>query len=272
MAEQLLTGEQIREQGFNPDTKSSIGGKFYLSQFTGGGSSNSSSNNQSSQEDTIRRAIQMQQEANQPAIQSLQAQIPEQQKAIETRQSQLQAETTPLTERYNNLISTITNTGKRLEEQQTRITSGEMGKRGLLGSSTLAQQELQNAITPITEKYTGMATDAGLDRESALRDLASQITNLGLSGTEQQRAITNAIAQLQAGAGSQGIQTGLAQQQAQTQQSQFNAQQAFQQSQAEKDREWQKLLYNTIQLPESKYTTNAPYYKPDSPTGDGGWE
>lgn len=43
MAEQLLTGEQIRTYGYNPDTKSSIGGKFYLSQFTGGGSQPSSS-------------------------------------------------------------------------------------------------------------------------------------------------------------------------------------------------------------------------------------
>ena len=37
MAEQLLTGEEIRAKGYNPDTVSSIGGKFYLSQFEGAG-------------------------------------------------------------------------------------------------------------------------------------------------------------------------------------------------------------------------------------------
>lgn len=36
MADQLYTGEEIRARGYNPDTVSSNGGKYYLSQFEGG--------------------------------------------------------------------------------------------------------------------------------------------------------------------------------------------------------------------------------------------
>jgi len=247
MADQLLTGEEIRAQGYNPDTVSSIGGKFKLSQFTGGGSTGSS------QGDTIQRAIEMQREATQPAISSLEESRPEQREAIETRQGQLEAERSPMTDRYNNLISQITQTGQRAEEQQTRITSGEMGKRGLVGSSTLAQQELQRAVSPITERYLGMSTEAGLDRESALRDLTNQITNLGLSGTESQRAITNAIAQLQAGAGQAGITQGI---------SQYGTQQTLDAQQRAED--WAKKVYGETTLPESQEAIRKSQLPPTS--------
>lgn len=264
--EQLYTGEEIRAKGFNPDTVSSIGGKFRLSQF--GGATGTSGVVGGSQEDTIRRAIEMQREAAQPAIQSLQAGIPEVQQATQARTTQLEAEKAPLTARYENLINTIKQTGQRATEQQTRITSGELGKRGIVGSSTLAQQELQNVITPLTEKYLGLEKDTSLERESSLRDLVNQITNVGLSGTEQQRSIQNAIAQLQAGAGASGITTGI---------SQYGTQQAQLRAQQEAERQAKldaltKRIYEETTLPQSQYAINKPYYKADSSSDNGGWE
>lgn len=234
MAEELLTGEQIRAAGYNPDTQSSIGGKFYLSQFTGGGGGATGG-------DTIQRAIQLQQQAAQPAVQSLQASIPEIQKSVSTRQQQLQAEVDPLKQRYQSLLDEIKGNQQTAENRQTVVTSNELGKRGIVGSSTLAGQEIANAVNPITREYTGLYNQTGLQREADLRDLANQITNLGLSGTEQQRAVANAIAQLQAGASAQAISQGI-------QQEQFNKEQEA----AQAARDLAIKQYNEVTLPESK--------------------
>lgn len=252
MADQLYTGEEIRAMGYNPDTVSSIGGKFSLNQFGAGGGQTGG--------DTIQRAIQLQQQAAQPAVQSLQASIPEVQKSVATRQQQLQAEVDPLKQRYQSLLAEIKGQQKTAEERKTVVTSNELGKRGIVGSSTLAQQELTNALNPITREYTGLYTQTGLQQEADLRDLVNQITNLGLSGTEKQRAISNAIAQLQSGVGQAGITQGI-------QQQQFGAEQ----DSAQKARDLALREFNEVTLPLAKYNLGKPYYSPNS-TSASDWE
>lgn len=242
-----LTHDQIIQMGLD---ENKLPSEYYRSD-TGG--ANNSGN-------TIQRAIQLQQEANKPAIQSLQASIPEVQKSITTRQEQLKAEADPLKQRYQSLLSEIKGSQKTAENRQTVVTSNELGKRGILGSSTLAGQELTNALNPITAQYTGLYKTTALDQEKALKDLQDEITNLGLTGVEKQRAIANAIAQLQAGAASAGITQGYAQENAVAD----SAAKLAEQKRLDDAAALQKLIYENISLPESKYAINKPYYKSDT--------
>lgn len=177
---------------------------------------------------SIQDAIKMQQEAIRPAIESLTASLPEISNKYSEARTQVQNEIQPLQDRYNNLISSLKGNQTTAENRQTVTTSGELGKRGLLPSSTLYQQELTNALNPITEQYTGLIKDTGLQQESDLRALQNQITNLFTGETDATRAVRNAIAQMQSGAGQSGINTGLQLQQLQNQMDQFNQNMALQ--------------------------------------------
>lgn len=149
------------------------------------------------------------QQAIQPAVESFQAQQPEITAKFGQAREQLTAEQDPLKQRYQNLLDSIKQQGQQDINKQTRITSGELGKRGITGSSTLAQQEIQDATSPLTQKYTGLEKETTLSREDSLRQLRDSIANLTPQETSDQRAITNAIAQLQAGAGQQGLESGM---------------------------------------------------------------
>lgn len=160
-------------------------------------------------EEKQNKARQQQMEAIKPAVDSLQAQIPEiGAKYAQTRQ-QLTASQKPLEERYQSLLDSIKNQGTQDVNQQTKITNNELGKRGITGSSTLAQQEIQNTTSPLRQKYTGLEKDTTLAREDAIRALQDQLANLTPQETADQRAITQAIANLQAGAGQAGISQGM---------------------------------------------------------------
>lgn len=145
-------------------------------------------------------------------------------KAIEPSVAALNASKGPLKDRYNNLLNTIKNNQTTAENRQTVTTSGELGKRGLSADSTLSQQELTNALNPITQQYTGLSSDATAEqgRESAAIDAA--IANLYTGAS--QGAVSNA---------SNLYGTQLNQQQAERELAerarQFNESQAFQREQ-----------------------------------------
>ena len=111
-------------------------------------------------------------------------------------------------DRYNTLLESIKNEGQQAANKQTLITSNELGKRGILGSSTMAQQEIQNAVTPVQQQYTTLGKNAALDQTQAEQTLQNSIANLVPQETSDTRAIQNAIAQLEGGAVTQGAQLG----------------------------------------------------------------
>lgn len=168
-------------------------------------------------EDIVAKQIAMQQKANEPII------------------NQLESEKEPLKQRYSQLIDQIKGNQKTAEDRQTQTTNNELGRRGLSASTDgLAQQDMTNALNPITQNYTNMIQDTGYNSEKALRDVASQ------------------IAQLQSGAISQGTNTGMAlyqEDQNRLLQQQATERQAEQarQAQAAADRQ-----YSTIDLPQSQ--------------------
>lgn len=210
------------------------------------GSSGSSSNG-----DYIQNAIRMNQQAIQPAVQSYQAQIPEISKSYSQQR-------TTLTDKYDALLASIKGNQTTAENRQTVVTSNELGKRGLSGDSTLAQQEITNAVNPVTQQYTGLASEAGL---SKIGDINQSYTD----ETAAQRAVTNAIAQLQANAGMSGVGQGYTQQQnAITNANATSAAQA-----AQKQQEFENRLLELT----TKYNLGKPYYSPnsDTDTEDDGW-
>lgn len=172
---------------------------------TSGGGGGSSLDPQAS----IQAAIKAMQEANKPAIESYQASIPEVQSKYQQTRQQLQAGQAPLEQRYKDLLDSIKGNQQVAENRQTLTTNNELGRRGILGSSGVAQQEITNAVNPITQQYTGLTKETGLAREDAIRGLQDQIANLTPQETGDVRAINNAIAQLSAGAGQAGVSAGL---------------------------------------------------------------
>jgi hypothetical protein len=196
-----FNGQKFRWDGVNWNPEQSSSGPSL-------GSSSGSFSNTGNFEDAIRRSIEMMKEANKPAVDSLQASIPETQQKYATTRSQLQAREQPLKERYSNLIASIKGQGEQDITNQTRITNNELGKRGIVGSSTLADQEIQNATSPLRQKYAGLEKDAALGQEESLMNLQNQISNLTNDETGALRAINAAIANLQSGANQSGISLG----------------------------------------------------------------
>lgn len=238
----------------------------YFAQNFGGGSSGGGS-----QEDTIRRAIEMQKEANKPAIQSLEASIPEIQTGYKQQKEQLEAEKSPLKERYDNLLNSIKGNQTTAENRQTVTTRNELGRRGITSDSGLFEQTVTNAVNPITQQYTSMYKDTALQGDTAMRELVNRIANLGTQETAETRAVRNAIAQLQAGAGQSGITQGLGEFRYNQQREDARAASEAQARAAEQEQALKELVYRTIQLPESQYAINKPYYKPTSGGEDSGW-
>jgi hypothetical protein len=192
----------------------------------------------------LQDAIKAQQEANKPAVESLQASIPETQKAYQTKTTQLQANLAPLQERYNNLLNSIKGQQTQSVNKQTLATGNELGKRGIPMSSGLSQQEMINAVEPVNQFYTGQAANVGSEREAAIKALNDQINQIPDLQAADVRAINNAIAQLQAGGNQSAIQGALSQYQISSNAQQAAAQQALQQQQLQADQAAQQFQMN----------------------------
>ena len=171
-------------------------------------SGGSSIGSNASWEDTVQKAIAMQQQANQPAVSTLQSQIPGIQSNYAAQEANVTAQGQTLKDRYDALLKSLDTSKTKDVSAQTVITNNELGKRGLLPSSTLAQQEVQNAVTPITDKYTGLQTTAALDQTTGQQSIQQLLNQLTSGETTDVNAVNNAIAQLQSGAASSGITTG----------------------------------------------------------------
>lgn len=194
-----------------------VGGQQYEIQDIGGGmrkvnplggGSNGSYGTGSDANSYIQNAIKQMQDANKPIISSYQASIPETQKRYADERTRLEGEKVTVQDRYKSLIDQIKGNQAAAETRQTLTTNNELGKRGITSSSGLAQQEMTNALNPITQQYTGMLKDTGLSQEADLKDISSKITDTTNNETDALRAIQNAIAQLNSGATTQGISLG----------------------------------------------------------------
>lgn len=211
------------------------------------GSSQSSGGSSNNFDDILKRTQQMAQQANAPIINQLQSSIPQVQQQIATQKSSLEAKKKPLQDRYQNLISELKGNQTTSENRQTVTTNNELGKRGLLPASGLAQQELTNALNPITQEYTAKIKDTGLAGEQALQQVDEQIAGLGSQEIDQIRQIQALIAQTQAQTNQGAIASAQDLLKFQAQQEEA-ARQAEQQAKAF---DFQQQQYSEITRPES---------------------
>lgn len=180
----------------------SMGGK------TSGGSSSGSSN-------VINNAISMAQNAVKPAVDTMNAIVP------------------TIKDRYDSLIKDLKGQQTTETNRQTVTTQNELGRRGIIGGG-LAEQELTNALQPITSNYSSLMNQAGNTTQDYLNNLAMQVagmqSNAGLTG-------------LTTGANLYGTDKAY----------DYNQQKLASDNAATKAaQDFQRLLYQTIQLPTAK--------------------
>ncbi len=226
-----------------------------------GGSSMSESQNSGpsiNMTDAIQKAIDITRKSIEPQIQSYQAQIPEIQKQYTQKEASLTSQKQTLGDRYKNLLASIKGQGAESVNKQTLVTANELGKRGITGDSTLAQQEIINSTEPVKQKYVNLEQQTATDQSEAERALNDTIAGLTTSRVADERSIQNAIAQLLSGASTQGIQLGTnlynTNQQAQLAQQELEAKQAQQKianDLAQKELE--------LKAKQTAYDTSKPY-------------
>ena len=177
--------------------------------------------------ETAKQLLGFQQQANQPAIQSLQTQVGEVGQSFAGQRQRLESGIQPLKDRYNQI----------LDEMKGRVStdvSREYGRRGIPLSSGMFEQDLTSKINPLTR-------DIGLAREEGIRGIQDLIASLTGQETESKRNIFNDIAKLQAGAPGESVSQAL---------SMIGQQNQAAQSAA--DRALQERQFSQISLPESQ--------------------
>lgn len=183
--------------------------------------------------DTAKQLQQFQVQANQPAIQTLQSQ----QGDLKTK--------------YDDLLASIKGQQATAEGYTTRATSSELGRRGLLPQSEEGQRTIASALQPLASQYQGLTAQTGLAQEQDMMSLAQKIASLQAGNPEGASSQALSLLGVQQSASNAAAQIALQQQQMQQQT-----------DQAAQDEAYRQMVYQNIQLPQSQYETNRPYYQP----------
>lgn len=125
-----------------------------------GGNQTTPSSGMGGSTDYANQALQFTRQANAPVVQTLKTQK------------------TDLSTRYKDILESIKGEQTNAEQRQTVVTSNELGKRGITGSSGLAQQTISDALLPIAREFAGLRTNASLSETKDLNDLAYKIASL----------------------------------------------------------------------------------------------
>jgi len=107
-----------------------------------------------------KQAQQMQIQANQPAIATL-----------NTQKSTLDT-------KYDDLLKSIDSSQGVALDKTTLATNNELGKRGITSDSGVAQQQQAAAALPVTTQFGQLKANTGLQRENDLTALAAKIAEL----------------------------------------------------------------------------------------------
>lgn len=151
--------------------------------------------------------LKLRQDANAPAVQSLQASIPEIANKYTQTQTQLEGERQPLKDRYKAVLDQLSAKENGQVTAAVNTTNQNYGERGLAGG--VLDHAIQGAVNPIQQYYSAQSAGVNADQESQLQSLNNLIAKLPTQQTEEQRAVQNAIAQLQAGGAGEAINNAL---------------------------------------------------------------
>lgn len=117
--------------------------------------------------------IQTQQEANKPAISTLQGQID------------------PLKQRYSDLIDSIKAQGTVASNYAQQSASMDLGRRGLLPQSQEGQQALSNALLPVQAQTQGALGQTGVAEQGDINTIQNAIA--ALQSSNPSAAVQSAI-------------------------------------------------------------------------------
>jgi hypothetical protein len=189
-------------------------------QSSSGQSSNSFSNPVNFAQ-TTQDALSMLQKNNQPVIDSLNKYGDQLKQSYATQKQGLQSQISPLTDRYNALLSQIKGNQTTSENRQLVTTRGEIAKRGIPLTSTIADQEITNAVNPITQQYTDLSKQTVASQNQDIAGINAAIANLAPQEQAALGQVATQIAQVNGGNTKDAISTALSlMQNAQTQQQQ----------------------------------------------------
>lgn len=128
--------------------------------------------------------------------------------------STLQGQQGTLKSTYDKLVADIKGYGQTQENQQTLATNNELGRRGILSTSGLYQQDLANALAPVRQNTTSQLTQAETGYNKDANDLALQIANAQAGNPSAALTSSSSLANLAAQIASQQYQSPLQQAQA----------------------------------------------------------
>lgn len=215
----------------------------------GGSSSSGPSSN-------IQRLVEANRNAIRPAVESYQASLPETRATFENQRGNLNEQRSSLTDRFDNLINEIKGGFTRNREDAVRTTSNELGRRGILSSSGLADREIQNAVSPINTAESNAIRDVGYEREDQIRAINNAIESSYLNETNAVRAILNQLAGLESTAGLSGVSMG-------NTANQFDQTMRFNREQYANSLDQFNKNY-ALNKAQTDYMINKPYYAPDT--------
>jgi hypothetical protein len=166
-------------------------------------------------------AQQAQQKAIAPAVESLREGIPLAEQAGQVRGETLTKESQSLQDRYQQIIGEIKGREERAVGRTETAGAREFGARGLVAAGPGFEAFQAQRTGDLTQQFGELLSSTGFGFEGLLRDIGAEQAQLPVETAQNVQGIRNAIAQLQAGAGQQGIQDALNMLQLQQQQSQF---------------------------------------------------
>lgn len=155
------------------------------------------------------QTLKLYQEANAPAVKSLEESIPLVGQQTAQTSAQLKSSQTTLESRYNTLLDQIKGNQAKEETRTGTETSRELGRRGISSQSGLWDQTINKALSPISQYYTNQIASTGNTFQDALMSIFNQQNALPLQQAQEENKIKQAIASLMAGGNSSAITTAL---------------------------------------------------------------
>lgn len=192
-------------------------------EFLGG----SSSGGGSSYADLVAEQQRIRQNAIQPVVDNLNKSKGIVSQGYAQTGAYLKGQVDPLKERYDNLISSIRGDQTKSENRQTMTTNNELAARGIVSGGGLYNQTMTDAVNPVTQEYSALVKDTGIQKEADLQDLLYKIAGLTTQENQDINTIDTQIAQLLAGQTDSALTSGLQLYQTQEQIKQAQAQQAL---------------------------------------------
>lgn len=151
-------------------------------------------------------AFEMQKQAVEPVVSALGAQKSVIPQTFATTQKNLEDTSLSVTQRYDNLLASLTAQKQSDVASVGLNTSREFGKRGVPLSSGVYDQALEEKTQPINQFYAGQGKDVELQKNADLLSLAAKINGLP---SEQRQALMDidlAIAEAKANNSEKAIQ------------------------------------------------------------------